>query len=82
MVRPPLPMVAQRCLFRADGDWKLEAQRGNELGQCSKAKGHIWHAIRQILQKKAVMSYRPLKKDEVTHASRETVIASQDSYHV
>jgi hypothetical protein len=40
-VMPPLPMVAQRCLFEAARDWKLEAQHGKESGECPKAKGHI-----------------------------------------
>jgi hypothetical protein len=59
------------------GNWKLNMAKNQ--GSVPKPKVTFDMLFDKYSKQKAVMSDWPLKKDEVTHASREAIIASQSS---
>jgi hypothetical protein len=59
------------------GNWKLNVAR-NQVS-VPKAKVTFDMLFGKYSKQKAVTSDRPLKKDKLTHTSREVVIASQGS---
>jgi hypothetical protein len=62
------------------GNWKLNMAKNKWSGP--KPKVTFDMLFDKYFKQKAVASDRPLKKDEVTHTSREAVITSQGSYQV
>jgi hypothetical protein len=71
MLKPKRPKI---------GNWKLNVAKNQ--GSVPKAKVTFDMLFNKYSKQKAVTSDRPLKKDEVTHTSREVIIASQGSCQV
>jgi hypothetical protein len=61
-------------------NWKLNVAKNQ--GSVPKPKVTFDMLFDKYSKQKAVTSDRPLKKDEVTHTSREAIIASQSSCQV
>jgi hypothetical protein len=62
------------------GNWKLNVTKNH--GSVPKPKVTFDMLFDKYSKQKAVTSDRPLKKDEITSTSRETVITSQSSCQV
>jgi hypothetical protein len=61
-------------------NWKLNVAKNQ--GSVLKPRVTFDMLFDKYSKQKAVMSDRPIKKDEVTHTSREAIIASQSSCQV